>query len=314
MKLQYMSVQDEGELVSEERYLAEILAWSLDEYPGVKFTLDKIKKLHKMALNNQYPEDNIPDEAVMVYERLSGDIEYARELESELSEPIIEPVHEDPSPVNTEESVALIEASKQGVELNSFSKKFDLGSGMTQCVPRGEVTMADWVTAFSFGLALESGSQWIIGDSVVALEDAGHDNVVNQLCSQFKKSYSTVSGYARACRAFPAKKRDPMLPFSTYREIGNSSLPPQQMEEMVETAKTEKLSCAEVRSRVRGDKERVERKAHRYLVLNISNRSNSEILTELPSVIEPHQVVIDLHTGAEYDPANKEWIKYSRGN
>jgi hypothetical protein len=64
---------------------------------------------------------------------------------------------------------------------------------------------------------------------------------------------------------------------------------------------------------VRGEQGKSEVKPHRYLILNVSNRSNSEIVTELPQNIEPHHLVIDLLGKAEYDPANKEWIKYTRG-
>lgn len=314
----FMSPQDVGELVKLDKYVVEITAFAQEEFSGIKITTDQVRKLVKMVLQNKYPEDNVPDEIVLLYERIEGDYQEAQEIladaEEPEPEPEVEPVYEEQSPVDTEKSLALVNHANTGVELSSFSKKFDLGAGMTQCVPRGEVTMQDWVTAFSFGLALESGSQWIIGDAVVALEDEGHDDVVNQLCANFKKSYSTVSGYARTSRAFPAAKRDAMLPFTTYREIGNASLPPKKMEEMVETAKTEKLSCAEVRSRVRGEQGKSELKPHRYLVLNVSNRSNSIILTEMPSVIEPHHVVIDLLGKAEYDPANQEWIKYIKGN
>jgi len=137
------------------------------------------------------------------------------------------------------------------------------------------------VAAFAFGLTLESGAQWIIGDSVVALENAGHEDVVNQLCSNFKKSYPTVSGYARACRAFPADKRDPMLPFTVYREIGNANFgedSAKKQSELLEAAKTEKLSSTEVRNRVRHEQGKDDKPSgHRFLLLNVGNFSNSEV-------------------------------------
>jgi hypothetical protein len=192
-----------------------------------------------------------------------------------------------------------------------FSKKFDLGAGLTQCVPRGDVTMQDWVGAFGFGLALESGAQWIIGDSVVALENAGHDDVVNQLCSQFKKSYSTVSGYARACRAFPFAKRDAMLPFTVYREIGNADLPEAKKLDLLAKAKEEKLSSGEVRDRVKAEQGKGQAPiGHRYLCLNVSNTSNSEVLRHVPENIEPHHLVIDLTQKSWYDPAEDQWVPF----
>jgi hypothetical protein len=187
---------------------------------------------------------------------------------------------------------------------------------MTQCVPKGEVSMQDWVKAFAFGLTLESGSQWIIGDSVVALENAGHEDVVNQLCAQFKKSYSTVSGYARACKAFPAKQRDAMLPFTVYREIGNADLTEKKKAQLVEAAKTEKLSSQEVRGKVReaqGKEEKQKPMPHRFLILNVENWANSEIVTQVPDEVEAHQLIIDLQGKSWFDAGGNDWIQFLRG-
>lgn len=316
-KLMFMSPQDEGELVNQDRYLIEVLAWAQSEYAGIKITLDNIKKLFSMVQRKEYPGDQVPDEIVLIYERLDADLEYANELAADMQAPI-EKV--DPPPVSNEsaKNLALVDSVADGIELSSFHEKFDLGAGMTQCVPRGDVTMEDWVAAFGFGLALESGSQWIIGDSVVALENAGHEDVVNQLCGKFKKSYSTVSGYARACRAFPTGKRDPMLPFSVYREIGNASFGNEtatKQTQLLEQAKTEHLSSSEVRNLVKEEQgKNVDKpQPHRYLLLNVSNFSNSEVLTQVPSNIEPHHLLIDLVGKRWYDPACEEYINFLKG-
>ena len=279
-ELMLMSPLDDraGEIVTAKVYQQELVEWALQEYKGIKWTLDKVKKLFLMAMNDEYPGDDVPDEVVMVFERILSDLEYANELEADLEdEPDDEELEEieDDEPVVECEKAQLVQ-SAQGIELGMFSQKFDLGAGMTQCVPRGDVTMQDWVGAFGFGLALESGAQWIIGDSVVALENAGHEDVVNQLCAQFKKSYSTVSGYARACRAFPAAKRDPMLPFTVYREIGNADLTETKKLDLLEKAKEEKLSSSEVRDRVKAEQGKGQAPlGHRYLCLNVGNTSNS---------------------------------------
>jgi hypothetical protein len=187
---------------------------------------------------------------------------------------------------------------------------------MTQCVPKGKVEMKDWVAAFAFGLTLESGAQWIIGDSVVALENAGHEDVVNQLCANFKKSYPTVSGYARACRAFPADKRDPMLPFTVYREIGNANFgedSAKKQQELLEAAKNEKLSSTEVRNRVRSEQGKDDKPSgHRFLLLNVGNFSNSEVLRKMPEEVQEHQLLIDLGDKSWFDPAENEWMKFGK--
>jgi hypothetical protein len=260
-----------------------------------------------------------------MYEKMSADLEMAQEMEEER----LSGINEDPKNIEKliditaeeiveekpkNESLALVESVKDGLELSSFTQKFDIGAGMTQCVPRGKVEMKDWVAAFAFGLTLESGAQWIIGDSVVALENAGHEDVVNQLCSNFKKSYSTVSGYARACRVFTAEMRDATLPFTVYREIGNANFGEEstkKQNELLEAAKTEKLSSTEVRNRVRseqgkGDKQSV----HRFLLLNVGNFSNSEIVRTMPEEVQEHQLLIDLSDKSWFDPAEENWMKF----
>jgi hypothetical protein len=310
----YMSPQDEGELVTQDRYLAEILAWAKAEYQGIKITHDHIKKLLQMVQKDQYPGDSVPDEVVLIYEKLAGDYEYAQELAADMEQPA-EEIEVQAVSQQSQESAALVESVNNGIELSSFTQKFDLGEGMTHCIPKGNVTMEDWVGAFGFGLALESGAQWIIGDSVVALEDAGHEDVVNQLCAKFKKAYSTVSGYARACREFTADKRDPMLPFTVYRELGNAKLDGGKRDALLEEAKNEHLSSNEVRNRVREEQgKNVDKPApHRYLVLNVSNFANSEIVTEVPEKLEPHHLLIDLQGKRWFDPGNEEYINFIKG-
>ena len=314
-KLELFSPLHEGQLVNEATYLKQMLTFAQEEWKGITMTDALIKKVWDKVKKNQYIEDNVADEVAEMYEKMAYDFESASELMADKELVIVT----DTQPVVSEESqekLELVQSVSQGLELSSFTQKFDLGAGMTQCVPKGEVSMQDWVKAFAFGLTLESGSQWIIGDSVVALENAGHEDVVNQLCAQFKKSYSTVSGYARACKAFPAVKRDAMLPFTVYREIGNADLTEKKKAQLVEAAKTEKLSSQEVRGKVReaqGKEEKRKPMPHRFLILNVENWANSEIVTQVPDEVEAHQLIIDLQGKAWFDPAGSEWMQFLRG-
>jgi len=312
-KLELFSPLNEGQLVNEATYLKQMLTFAQEEWKGITMTDALVKKVWDKVKKNQYIEDNVADEVAEMYEKMAYDYESASELMAD-KEPVI--VTDNPVSEESQEKLELVQSVNQGLELSSFTQKFDLGAGMTQCVPKGEVSMQDWVKAFAFGLTLESGSQWIIGDSVVALENAGHEDVVNQLCAQFKKSYSTVSGYARACKAFPAKQRDAMLPFTVYREIGNADLTEKKKAQLVEAAKTEKLSSQEVRGKVReaqGKEERQRPLTHRFIVLNVENYGNSETLTQVPDEIEPHQIILDCESKSWFDPAENEWIKIPRG-
>jgi hypothetical protein len=314
-ELELFSPTQEGVIVPLSTYLRHMGEFVKTEWPGINITEAHIKKAWGKLQKNEYLGDDAPDEMLEMYEKMSADLDMAEEMaEERLALPAVEAeveVTED-EPVNA--SLALVESVKDGLELSSFTQKFDIGAGMTQCVPRGSVEMKDWVAAFAFGLTLESGAQWIIGDSVVALENAGHEDVVNQLCSNFKKSYPTVSGYARACRAFPADKRDATLPFTVYREIGNANFGDEstkKQNELLEAAKTEKLSSTEVRNRVRSEQGKDDKPSgHRFLLLNVGNFSNSEVLRTMPEEVQEHQLLIDLGDKSWFDPAEGEWLKF----
>lgn len=320
-ELELFSPTQEGIIVPLSTYLRQMGEFVKTEWPGINITETHIKKAWQKVLKNEYLEDDAPDEMLEMFEKMSADLDMAEEMaEERLANPVVEEAEEveveltEDEPKN--ESLALVESVKDGLELSSFTKKFDIGAGMTQCVPRGEVEMKDWVAAFAFGLTLESGAQWIIGDSVVALENAGHEDVVNQLCANFKKSYSTVSGYARACRVFTAEMRDPTLPFTVYREIGNANFgdnSSKKQKELLEAAKTEKLSSTEVRNRVRSEQGKDDKPAgHRFLLLNMGNFSNSEVLRSMPQEVEEHQLLIDLSDKSWFDPAENEWMRFGK--
>jgi len=319
-ELELFSPTQEGIIVPLSTYLRQMGEFVKTEWPGINITEVHIKKAWGKLQKNEYLGDDAPDEMLEMYEKMSADLDMAEEMaEERLANPVVAAeeveveVTED-EPVN--ESLALVESVKDGLELSSFTQKFDIGSGMTQCVPKGKVEMKDWVAAFAFGLTLESGAQWIIGDSVVALENAGHEDVVNQLCSNFKKSYPTVSGYARACRAFPADKRDATLPFTVYREIGNANFgdnSTKKQNELLEAAKNEKLSSTEVRNRVRSEQGKDDKPSgHRFLLLNVGNFSNSEVLRSMPEEVQEHQLLIDLGDKSWFDPAEGEWMKFGK--
>jgi hypothetical protein len=316
-ELELFSPTQEGVIVPLSTYLRQMGEFVKTEWPGINITETHIKKAWSKVTKNEYLEDDAPDEMLEMFEKMSADLDMAEEMaEERLANPVVEVEEDEPVEQPKNQSLALVESVKNGLELSSFTQKFDIGSGMTQCVPRGEVEMKDWVAAFAFGLTLESGAQWIIGDSVVALENAGHEDVVNQLCANFKKSYSTVSGYARACRVFTAEMRDATLPFTVYREIGNANFgdnSTNKQKELLEAAKTEKLSSTEVRNRVRSEQGKDDKPmGHRFLLLNVGNFSNSEVLRNMPEEVQEHQLLIDLSDKSWFDPAENEWLKFGK--
>ena len=169
-KLELFSPLNEGQLVNEATYLKQMLTFAQQEWKGINMTDALIKKVWDKVKKNQYLEDNVADEVAEMYEKMAFDYETAVDLiESKNTETIVNDNVEVVEPEN--ESLELVNSVTEGLDLSSFTQKFDLG-GMTRCVPKGNVEARDWVKAFAFGLTLESGSQWIIGDAVVALEDA----------------------------------------------------------------------------------------------------------------------------------------------
>jgi hypothetical protein len=319
-ELELFSPTQEGIIVPLSKYLTQMAEYVKTEWPGINITETHIKKAWQKVIKNEYLEDDAPDEMLEMFEKMSADLDMAEEMaEERLANPVVEAEEVEVELTEDEpknESLALVESVKDGLELSSFTQKFDIGSGMTQCVPKGKVEMKDWVAAFAFGLTLESGAQWIIGDSVVALENAGHEDVVNQLCSNFKKSYSTVSGYARACRVFTAEMRDATLPFTVYREIGNANFGDEstkKQKELLDAAKTEKLSSTEVRNRVRHEQGKDVDKPFkaRYIVLNLNNFDNSSKRKTMPDEVLEHQLLIDSADHSWFDAAQGEWIKFA---
>jgi hypothetical protein len=310
-KLELFSPTNDGELVNEANYLKHMVKYAQSEWKGIPMTDKLIAGVWKLVKSGDYFKDEPANEVVSLYEKMDSDYHAAIDLIDTLEPAPI--VNDNPEPKN--EKLELVNSVNEGLELSSFTQKFDLGAGMTQCVPKGEVDMKDWVKAFAFGLTLESGSQWIIGDAVVALENGGHEDVVNQLCSQFKKSYSTVSGYARTSRSFAIDKRDPMLPFTVYREIGNADLTDKKKFALLTAAKEEKLSSQEVRGKVRdaqGKKDEMKPLPHRYLLLNLENFANSECVRNVPDEILEYQLLIDTNGKSWFDPAEGEWINFAK--
>ena len=315
-KIELFSPINEGELVNEATYLKQMLTYAQSEWKGITMTDPLIRKVWAKVKAGSYFDDSPADEVAQLYEKMDEDWQACKELLATYEDPVIVTDNQPEVSEDSKQKLELVQSVTEGLELSSFTQKFDLGSGMTQCVPKGKVEAKDWVKAFAFGLTLESGSQWIIGDAVVALEDSGHDDVVNQLCAQFKKSYSTVSGYARTSRNFAHSQRDPMLPFTVYREIGNADLNDKKKLALLDAAKEEKLSSQEVRGKVReaqGKQDEMRPLPHRYLLLNVGNFGNSECVRQIPAKILETQLLIDMQGKAWFDPAESEWINFARG-
>jgi hypothetical protein len=107
-----------------------------------------------------------------------------------------------------------------------------------------------------------------------------------------------------------------MLPFTVYREIGNANFGDEKtnakkQSELLEAAKNEKLSSTEVRNRVRSEQGKDDKPSgHRFLLLNVGNFSNSEILRSMPEEVQEHQLLIDLSDKSWFDPGQGDWMRF----
>ena len=76
------------------------------------------------------------------------------------------------------------------------------------------------------------------------------------------------------------------------------------------------MSSQEVRGKVReaqGKDDKMKPLPHRYLVLNVENWSNSEVVSQVPDEVESHQLIIDLQGKSWFDAAENEWMQFLRG-
>jgi hypothetical protein len=109
-----------------------------------------------------------------------------------------------------------------------------------------------------------------------------------------------------------------MLPFTVYREIGNANFGDEKTNkrkqgELLEAAKTEKLSSTEVRNLVRHEQGKdVDRPSKpRFIVLNLNNFNNSSKRKTMPDEVLEHQLLIDSADHSWFDTAQNEWIKFA---
>jgi len=142
-EIELFSPTQEGVIVPLNKYLKQMVEFAKSEWPGVAITDSKVKEVWKLVASNSYIDDDQPNEIAEMFEKMSADLDMAEEMEEErLAMPAVE------EPENIEEliditieepineSLALVESVKDGLELSSFTQKFDIGSGMTQCVPK----------------------------------------------------------------------------------------------------------------------------------------------------------------------------------
>jgi hypothetical protein len=162
----------------------------------------------------------------------------------------------------TEESI--LEAALNTRLDNGYSKlseRYDFGEFMTQFKPKEGVvpTPEDYAAAIGLGVDMSSKGMWLAGDGIRYLYATGHENVLTQIASSLKMSYSHVSNWHRAASRIPAHLRNEISP-TVAVEIATAKFSDDEQEnnrkvvQLVEQARKEKWSCQEARSHVRAEK------------------------------------------------------------
>jgi hypothetical protein len=109
------------------------------------------------------------------------------------------------------------------------------------------------------GVDMSSKGMWLAGDGIRYLYATGHENVLTQIASSLKLSYSHVSNWHRAASRIPLHLRNEISP-TVAVEIATAKFSDDEQEnnkkvlQLVEQARKEKWSCQEARSHVRAEK------------------------------------------------------------
>lgn len=161
-----------------------------------------------------------------VYEEIKEDIELAQDKNAEAITAANQAAEE-----KKQAEEALVLKEKQLVEaatstdvtktFASLGDKFELGS-MDRCIPKGDVSDADLMSALVAGMAMENFSNWAKGDLVSELEKRGHENAMQKLCETTGVPYKSIYRMAVTAREVPPDSRKPGVSFTTYAEIANA--------------------------------------------------------------------------------------------
>jgi hypothetical protein len=295
------------EEIAKRSEYADWKAGKLTKELKAQFTKTQVSQLLAMVERDEALDEENPDEFFKAYESIKADLARAAEhFEAEaLAEAEAKAKAEAEKQAKKGKELALVESVKEiqfGEAYAKFTKKFDLGENMNQCVPRGKVTEEDLVGALALGFGLENMSQWVIGDIVCALENMGYENVVIAVCERFKKAYPTVSGYARVSRHVPVEKRDSSIPFTVYREIANARFSEsddknlQTMHKLIDRAVSEGWGAGDARSHVeaeRGVKKDDKKPGLSLFVVSLDNPVTSYFTSEVPKYSES-TLIVDL--------------------
>ncbi|MCG3778258.1 MAG: hypothetical protein JW388_0971 [Nitrospira sp.] len=213
-----------GGEVKRSKYIA-LVASEESKKHNATIRKDDVEKILKMVEKDKELATDAPIEYQKVYDRIIDD--YATlEGAAEAAEAEAAAASKELEAKRTGELAIVDEAlsHQDGETLAKLTQKFDFGANLNQCVPRGKVTPGEITAMLALQLGMENATQWAIGDLVNQLEDLNQENVALYVCDKVGKAYSTVSGYARVCRALePGNGRDG-LPFTSFREIFNAKL------------------------------------------------------------------------------------------
>lgn len=294
--------------LNETEYKKHMAAMIPKKFKAIsKCTTKQVADLLKIARGEDEMDPESPEEWVDALTLITADYDAAiaklKEAELEAADAAKRADAEANKQVDAEKRIIEIACNtKLSDAMTNVFEKFDMGEGMNQCVPKSgtTVTPEDMATALAFAMNQENYSQWAQGDMVKLLEDEGYENVVVNLSEIFSKGYSTLSGYARVSRAFPPDLRDKALPFTVYRDIGNSRFDEdpdanrKAQQDLLKEAQQKQLNTSEVKQLVK-EKTGRDTPASKPRYMEVAGTSITDIMFhESCPAYTPDAIIIDM--------------------
>lgn len=140
---------------------------------------------------------------------------------------------------------AMVPSGIEGIQMT--------GNGLVVC--RDSLSSDEYNSVFRTVLSLHKSSCWLLGD-ILLLGDRQWGNRYTE--SKYEDamqatglSRSTIRDIVLTCKRFPLEKRHAELSFTHHQEVAKINAAPEQREEVLSQAASDKLSCSALRKQLK---------------------------------------------------------------
>lgn len=341
IKYNYWPIEIKGDeiMVDRSEYLDQVFLEFSKKFAKESVELKKSDVENYMLIfetGRQVDESQTPEMALEIWHRIKRDGGKSMEFELKKKELKKDRIHEVKREVESSKNNELALVSKAtemdfGTGLGEFYQAFDMGVNVNKCIPKGDVSVEQLLSALGLGFVLQQSCQWIVGDIVNELNRRGYEDVVMEVCKRYDKSYSTIYSWSRTCRMFPPSVRDRHVnvPFSTAMAIACSKYADDDAtnkklaQETFKVASEQKWSQSEARKNIRKiqgkqDKpleiefrEEIDKKNTRYLNVMANNIAMSWF-SSIPHDYSHEIITIDIEKQRYLDKVAGEevWLPF----